>query len=63
MFVQKRFVTAGDHRRQRKILFLRHRWRHHAGPVKFFSLGLPFAFEFFPGVFAAPVLLGVKQRN
>ena len=57
------FVTAGDYRRQRKILVVRHRRRNDAGQIKFFAFGFPFVFEFVPGVPAAPVLLGVKQRN
>src|ERR1017187_3763324 len=62
-FIENHLVAAGDNRRQRKILVVRHRRRNNAGIIKPFALGLPFAFEFLPRVPAAPVLLRVKQRN
>ncbi len=46
-----------------KILLLRHRRRHHAGEIKMLAFGLPFVFKMIPSVPAAPVFLGVKQRN
>src|ERR1017187_3542714 len=62
-FIEKHLVAAGDNRRQRKILVVRHRRRNNAGIIKPFAFGLPFVFELLPRVPAAPVLLGVKQRN
>src|SRR5450755_4521217 len=62
-FVEIHFVTTGDNWRQRKILVVRHRRRNYAGKIKMFAFGFPFEFELVPSVPAAPVFLGIKQRN
>ena len=63
VLVQNKAITAGHNWRQRKILFVRHRRRDDAGKIKMLAFGFPFVFELLPRVSAAPVFLGVKQRN
>ena len=55
----QRDVCAG----REKILVVRHGRRNEIVPVQNLAFGFQFAFAIFPGAFAAPVFLGVKNRN
>ena len=55
----QRDVGAG----REKILVVRHGCRDELVPIQHRAFGFQFAFAVFPGPFAAPVLLGVKNGN
>src|SRR5665213_1766788 len=57
------FFFRNPNRRERKILVVWHGWRHDGLPIESFAFCFPSALEFFPVMFAAPIFLGVKQRD
>jgi len=46
-----------------KILVVRHGWREKFIPIQQGALGFEFGFALFPGAFAAPVFLEIKERD
>lgn len=63
VFVQILSVTTNYDWSKGEVLVVRHRRWDEAGKIKSFAFGFPFAFEFFPGVFATPIFLGITHQD